>query len=98
MPRKFLSNLRNVFILVNALFFIFALLNCGIFIQMYNSLITSQTVRFIDPKPFKDNELLQVLKEGRFSLLFRNKYDQYYKVSVMIVLSLILLTGYYGVQ
>jgi hypothetical protein len=84
MPCKFFSKAIQLIIpthLVNALFFIFAMLNCGIFIQMYNSLITSQTVRKGSRLPFKPNEVLQVLKERKYSLLFQKKTDVYNQVS-----------------
>jgi hypothetical protein len=64
---------------VNALFFIFALLNTGLLIQMYNGLITSQYIRPLDERPFQNSELLQVLKEGRYSFIFDNHFDPYYQ-------------------
>jgi hypothetical protein len=37
----------------------------------------------VDPKPFKDNEVVKVLKEGRYSLVFQHKTEAVYNVSVL---------------
>lgn len=67
---------------MNALILVFALFNCGILIQMYNGLVTSQVIRPIDPRPFKENEIFNVLKEKRYSLIFLSKYIWWYQVGV----------------
>lgn len=49
---------------------------------MYNSLITSQAVQPANQIPFKDNEVLKVLSERKYSMIFWSHTDPYYRVGM----------------
>ncbi|KAI6171297.1 hypothetical protein M3Y97_01055900 [Aphelenchoides bicaudatus] len=68
-----IDNARQKLMSSNCLLLVFALFQAGLIIRMYNNLITTQAVRYVDPKPFKENELLQVLKEKKYSFIFHKK-------------------------
>ncbi|KAI6171292.1 hypothetical protein M3Y97_01055200 [Aphelenchoides bicaudatus] len=63
----------------NFLILIFALFHCGLVIRMYNNMIKTQAVHIVDPHPFKEQEILQVLKEGKYSLIFQSGFRWWYK-------------------
>jgi hypothetical protein len=58
----------------------FALLQCGLVIRTYTNLIRVQTLQFADEFPFKPDEIIQVLKETRYSVMIEDKYQWWYQV------------------
>lgn len=57
---------------------LFGLLQCGLIVQMYTHMLRLDAINTVKEIPFQTQELVDVLKEKRYTLMIPNKYQWMY--------------------